>query len=129
MPQDISTIFLRYFRDIAVVCQVLKVALATNNAVVANGANITVAGLQIMVTPLNGYSAPHTGNIVRIYLFTIINLSFLLSYFYYQSKAKHTPPTRLNCRVESRPRRRRRCVLGLSHKNYRITYVIKRRRA
>jgi len=42
--------------------QVLKVALATNNAVVADGANITVAGLRVIVTPLNGYSAPHTGN-------------------------------------------------------------------
>lgn len=44
------------------ICQVLKVALATNNAVVADGANITVAGYHVTVTPLSGYSAAHTGN-------------------------------------------------------------------
>ena len=43
----------------------LKVALATNNAVVADGANITVAGLRVTVTSLSGYSALHTGNISR----------------------------------------------------------------
>jgi len=50
--------------------QVLKVALATNNAVVADGANITVAGLNVLVTPLNGYSAPHTGNIIPIHVYS-----------------------------------------------------------
>jgi len=39
--------------------------LATNNAVVADGANITVAGLRVTVTSLSGYSALHTGNISR----------------------------------------------------------------
>jgi len=41
--------------------QVLRVALATNNAVVADGANITVSGVRVSVTALSGYSAPHTG--------------------------------------------------------------------
>ena len=41
--------------------QVLRVALVTNNAVIADGANITVAGVRVTVTALSGYSAPHTG--------------------------------------------------------------------
>ena len=44
----------------------LNIALATNNAVVADGANITVAGIHITVTPLSGYSAPHTGESVPL---------------------------------------------------------------
>ena len=56
--------FIDIFDDTcAVIVQVMKVALTTNNAVVADGANITVAGVRVSVTALSGYSAPHTGKI------------------------------------------------------------------
>jgi len=56
--------------------QTLKVALATNNAVVADGANITVAGVRVSVTQLSGYSAPHTGN---VYLLMSLPLSVYIN--------------------------------------------------
>jgi len=72
------------------ILQVLKVALATNNAVVADGANITVAGLRVTVTSLSGYSALHTGNIVYIIIICLSSSSLLLSFYDHHHHHHHS---------------------------------------